>query len=499
MDAFQNRNSDSFESFLEIVNSNPDLANYDFKDPELVKIRHLKMIWLRFHDEKSEKIFKVFRYNFRVFEDHSFYSFCLKVFGLIDGLRLLSFNQHFYRNNSIDCLSELMITKSKAIHHFCILFNDSSVSEFVDSLFYFYKSSESYVIPNRLSIENHVVFIQKTISFIENQIHYFRELQLKEGNESKRLAIIIMRKIMMPNVILSSNEVEELLRVIIGKIFDNSQLLENPTKIMKFYVALFYNILGNTSVELGNYFQEQHKEKFMKTLIMCMNTESKLKRINYLFHDTLQRDMKQTNMFLYLYFFITGVLKRNEFDEKEPIEQDFCELYNMEQEFFDFLETYINRTDEKFDQMLMNVHKKFIQNGGEPLSFLKEELDWPILYQTVLTLLSDQTPNLNFVSNIMKIPLNKLNFIVILNNLKVREKSAKALEEAESSNSFKGLLEQLKLDYDEVINFCKLCVNIVDYDSINQLVKSLKLDSTLDSDVLISLLMMSLPLESKPE
>lgn len=222
-----------------------------------------------------------------MFEDHCFYAFCLKIFGLIDDLRLLSFNQHFYRNNSIECLSELMITKSKAIQHFCILFNDGSVSEFVDSLFYFYKSSESYVIPNRLCIENHVVFIQKSISYIENQIHYFRELQVKEGNESKRLAIIIMRKIMMPNVILSTSEVEELLKVIIGKIFDNAYLLENPTKIMKFYIALFYNILSSSSVELGNYFLEHHKEKFMKVLIMCMNTDSKFKRINYLFHDAL--------------------------------------------------------------------------------------------------------------------------------------------------------------------------------------------------------------------
>lgn len=98
---------------------------------------------------------------------------------------------------------------------------------------------------------------------------------------------------------------------------------------------------------------------------------------------------------------------------------------------------------------------------------MKEELDWPVLYQTVLTLLSDQTPNLNFVSNLMKIPLDKLNFIVILNNLKVREKAFKALEEAENSNSFKGLLEQLKLDHDEVINICKLCVNFIDYDSLN--------------------------------
>lgn len=163
------------------------------------------------------------------------------------------------------------------------------------------------------------------------------------------------------------------------------------------------------------------------------------------------------------------------------------------------MEIYINKSDEKFDSLLMNIHRKFTSNGKDTMSLLREEIDWSSLYSNILSLLSNETPNLTFFSNLLRIPLSKLNFIVILNNLKNPKKAVKAIEEAEHSTSFRGIVENLKIDHSEIIHIIRICLNLVDYDKLNQLIKIMKLEKQINVDVLISLLVIDLRVERSPE
>lgn len=128
----------AFNEFIAFVDRDNHFDKYDFKDPQKANLRNIKMIWLRHIEDKVAEIFKVFRYNFRVFEDHHFYLFCLKIFSVIDYLSSLDVNEHYYRKNAIDSISELFIIKSQVIENFFVLFNNGDTSEFVDSLYYFY-------------------------------------------------------------------------------------------------------------------------------------------------------------------------------------------------------------------------------------------------------------------------------------------------------------------------------------------------------------------------
>lgn len=63
-------------------------------------------------------------------------------------------------------------------------------------------------------------------------------------------------------------------------------------------------------------------------------------------------------------------------------------------------------------------------------------MDWAKLYVNILSLFQGETPDLPFFSDLLKVPLSKLNFIYILNNLKNPNKCARTLEELGGSISF---------------------------------------------------------------
>lgn len=73
-----------------------------------------------------------------------------------------------------------------------------------------------------------------------------------------------------------------------------------------------------------------------------MSSESQIQRTNILFADLMKRPLKNVTMFLYLYLFVKGIIQRDQFDEKESIEQKFAQAYGVHKEFFDLLEFTLN-------------------------------------------------------------------------------------------------------------------------------------------------------------
>lgn len=79
------------------------------------------------------------------------------------------------------------------------------------------------------------------------------------------LCMTLLKKVMMPEIKLDYGEISDLLLTIIDRIFNDVKIINSPSRIMRFYIALFYYILGNNKNDLGNYFEEEHGEPFLKT------------------------------------------------------------------------------------------------------------------------------------------------------------------------------------------------------------------------------------------
>lgn len=493
-----------YKNFIKFISRDNYLDEFDLKDSKIINLRTFQMLWefsFETNEEKLVEVFKIFRYNFKDFDNHQYYYFCLKIFTLIGDMKLFKISRTLNRSTT-ESFSDLLMIKVQDIEKFLGIFQEDP-QKFIVSINYFYhKQNEERLQYSQLGLMNHIVYVKSSIEYISNQINYFRTIQNNnhaEGKspENQRLAIIIMRKILMPNVRLNTHEIGELLDNIIGKIFLEDGM-EATSKIKKFYQTLFFDVLGcnGSYYTLGEYLEEYHNESFLKTLTACMSSDSRIQRTNYLFQDMMQRPLKNVTMFLYLYLFIRGIIQRDEFDEKIQIEAQFAQTYNIDVELFDFLELCLNQSEEKFDSLLLDIHKKRVRSGDKGDMFLKrEDIDWGRLYSNILSLFSGETPDLPFFADLLQVPLSKLNFIYILNNLKNPTKSTKTLEELRHSISFREIVESLNVTHNEIMHLLMICLNKVSFQSLNEFIKTIKLEKEIDVNVLINLLVIDLRVE----
>ena len=484
-------------------------------NPKMRNLRHLELIWMLTSDEKMTDVLVKFKSFFRELDDPLFLSFSMKLYTVLEFItkrKKVLLDSTISKTRAVKVLADLMLTKSENIHNLLELFLAERTEDFISSFCYFNEECRVVLETNGKSLKNHIQYIDKSIRFLQAQIEFYSsnpiEYSDKAGLDSRQkdddLGVIIIKKIMMPEVKLKNNQIMLLLDSIITKIFNDDQIANRRVRIMKFFTALFVYVLGDLNSDLGDYFEKEHGEPFLKTLINCRGAKSATQRMNTFFEDSRVNTAKITPipLFVYLTLFLRGLMKRDEFNKREEFEGKLEVGLGVNQELFDYLDVFIHKNKLKFKSMLMKVHWKILKQIASLSSFKREDVDWDQLYENIVSVISDKQPNLTFFSELLNVPLSKLNFVYILNNLKNTEKVDKVLQEANSSSSFKEIIEQqFNVDHSEFIQIIRLCLNKAGFESLDILLKKMNLNERdqIDINLLVSLVTIDAPLHTDPD
>jgi hypothetical protein len=476
-------------------------------------MRMLELVWTLNSDEKLTDVLIKFKFLFRELDDPAFFSFAMKIYTVLEYVlkrSKLMMDSTLSKTRAVKVLADLILTKVDNVQKFLDLFVTERVDEFIEAFCHFNEACQIIKETNYKSLKNHIQYIDKSIQFLKAQIDFYSSNPIdplasrggkrdfkKEGEED--LAVIIIKKIMMPEIKLKHRQIMLLLDAIVRKIFNTEDGLggQQQVRIMTFFTALFVYVLGDQTADLGEYFDKEHGEQFIRTLVHCRGYKSKTQRINAFFEDQHfhKKDTISTTLFLYLILFLRGALNRDEFNLQEKMELTICQDLGIHRELFDYLDVYIHRNVLKFKNMLMKVHWKIIKELSSHNSIKKEDVDWDKLYENILSVMADKQPNLNFFSELLKVPHSKLNFVYILNNLRNSSKVDKVLQEANSSSSFKQIVESINVDHGELIQIIKICLNKAGFECLDILLKKMKLQDQDQID--ISMLMSLITIDAK--
>ena len=153
--------------------------------------------------------------------------------------------------------------KSEYIEKLCIIFYSMDIPSMIEAMQYFMAHfAFNKPITNQSGLICHAHFVNSTLIFTKNQIEWYNDYCTSDKENNMLLSMTLLKKVMMPEIKLNSGEISELLLTIIDRIFNDVKMFNNPSRIMRFYIALFYYILGNNKNDLANYFLDEHDEPF---------------------------------------------------------------------------------------------------------------------------------------------------------------------------------------------------------------------------------------------
>ena len=482
-------------------------------------LRMLELVWTLNSDEKLTDVLIKFKFLFRELDDPAFFSFTMKLYTVLEYIlkrSQLMMDSTMSKTRAVKVLADLILTKVDNVQKFLDLFVSERIDEFIEAFCHFNEACQVVKESNGRSLKNHIEYIDKSIEFLKAQIDFYSSNPIEPQPSSRNsrrdlrresdedLGVIITKKIMMPEIKLKHYQIMLLLESIVKKIFSAEESPSNhQMRIMKFFNSLFVFVLGDQNLDLGEYFDREHAEPFIRTLINCRGSKSKTQRLNIFFEDSHfhKKETMSTTLFIYLIFFLRGTLTRDEFNQQEKFEQILCQDLGIHRELFDYLDVYIHRNVFKFKNMLMKVHWKILKELSTHNSIKKEDVDWDKLYENILSVMADKQPNLSFFSDLLKVPHSKLNFVYILNNLRNSSKVDKVLQEANSSSSFKQIVESINVDHGELVQIIKICLNKASFECLDILLKKMQLQDQeqIDISMLMSLITIDAQLMTDPD
>ena len=506
----------NLSTFFQTVSPKTEVnQEVNLDNPKWRNLRILEVVWILNSDEKLTDVLVKFKSLFRELDDPLFFSFAIKVYTVLEYIlkrKKLMMDSTIAKSRAVKVLADIIFTKVENVQKLVDLFVTEKMDDFIDAFCYFNEPCRAIVENNGRSLRNHIHYIDKSIKFLSSQIEFYSSnpidsQQLGSGSSqtnreriptTDELGVIIIKKVMMPEIKLKHSQIMILLDSIIKKIFNyEDQIASHSVRIMKFFTSLFLYVLGDHNSDLGDYFEKEHKEQFIKTLINCRGSKSSAQRVNILFDDLfhLRKDLFGVSLYVYLILLLKGKLTRDEFNLKDQFESTLCKDIQVHPELFSYLDVYINKNKFKFKAMLMSVHWKILKQFSSHNSIKREDVDWDSLYDNILSVLADKQPNLSFFSELLKVPLSKLNFVYIFNNLRISSRVDKVLQEANSSSSFKEIVESINLDHSELIQILKICLNKAGFECLDSLLKKMHLQ---DSDQIdINMLMCLITIDSQ--
>ena len=463
------------------------------------------------------------------FEVNSLSNLCIKLLKTVNGFKAQNKDVISERlKESFNSLAEIMIGRPNDLENLWVLVYSSDNTAKLSALnsFVEIKKLTSGVDDERF--RHHTIYIDKRVKFMKNQLRFVQQFLEQSKHSPYQFGITVIKRLFLKGFRIGSQEIAQILADILTKknpaarrnIHDIATYdgVEEPTastkkpliqkgvesnKLTLFYAALMDFTLNQDGGQLGAYFLDEHDEPMLKILALCRYSASTNEVINRIFEQLMKNNHHRLCALLYFYYLIIGMVQRRKINLKLNLEQVINEWVNIKPELLEFIELYTDRKHVSMVDMIYKIQNRIFYNlysdkELQKVTGILENLLTREFYMNIDTIISGGQPNITYLAELFKIPLNKMKFIYLLTTMKHSCRLAAALEQFHSNQDIRKTLELQAIDSQELVFLLKICLNEIDYDSITDLLRHMKLDQVIHPEVLINLLLLDLRVEKKP-
>lgn len=351
----------------------------------------------------------------------------------------------------------------------------------------------------------HVLFIDKRTRFMKNQLSFLQSFSSATAEEGFRFGMAIIKRLFLPNYGTSEEEIKQILGTLCEVIYKTTpepKPYAELKQILTFYGALTDFIVNNSSTKLGNYFLEVHDEPLMKALAYCRYCFSPNEAINIILEQLVKNEELTLASTIYFFYLVTGKIQRRKIILKDLFEQEISAWLGVKSEFMEFLELLADRPKLSLVDKVYKIHHRIMYSWSlESESQQKSSSEMIItkeFYETLQQVINGDRPSITYLADFLRVPVKKLRLMYILTTLKLESGYDYAFDQLLNNTEILRLLEEQEIKPQELIYLLKICLNKIDYDSIADLLRLMKLDMVILPEILINLLLIDLPIEKQP-
>ena len=499
-----------------------------------------------------KEIVRKFKNFLPEYESNSLFNVSVKLLKTITGFKLSNQNVTNDRlKESFNLLGEIMIGRPNDFEQLWNLIYSADYAAKLAALNYFVETDKLTIGLDNNRFKHHVIYIDKRVSFMKNQTKYITNFCQDSKYQQYQFGMLVIKRLCMKNLVITKSEVNLLLSSIItkknpsakrnvdrhsndhrkysldnlewdedtnnkednnalkrsesikgGKNSDYVTEMEN-TKLTRFYAALMDFVVNQEGEQLGNYFLDEHDEPMLKSLALSRYSNSTNEIINRIFEQLVKNGHIKLCSLLYFFYIVIGLIQRRKINLRHILDQEISNWIKVKPEFLEFIELYKDRKHSNMVDTIYKIQNRILYNlySDKEIQKLAGALDTVLtrdFYQNIESIIKGEQHTLPYLAELFKIPLKKLRFIYTLTKLKMHKKLENASEQFMSNQDIIKILEMQSVSPNELVLLMKICMNEIDYDSITDLLRLMKLDQVIIPEILINLLLLDLRVEKKP-
>ena len=458
------------------------------------------------------------------FEVNSLFEVCMKLLKTINGFKASTKDLVSDRlKDSFNSLAEILIGRPHDFEQLWIMIYSSDHAAKLKALNYFVEVTNLSSGVENDRFKFHAIYIDKRVKFMNNQSKFIRSFAEDSKHPAFKFGMVVVKRMFMRNFQISSSEIRLLLTRIVNKLdpstskkdmdsseeqdeFNKQEPDDKPvesSKLTRFYFSLMDFIVNQSGQKLGNYFLEDHNEPMLKILAFCRYCNNPNEIVNKIFDHLIKNGHVRLCSLMYLYYIIIGLIQRRKIHHKYLLEQEISAWLKIKPEFMEFIELYIDRDPSSIVDMLFKIQNRIFTN----LYSDQEQQKARVIMNTILSrdfyqnfdniISGTQPPSLSYLSDLFKIPYKKLKFIYTLTTLKLNSNLDNVFEQFMNNQDMRKALDMQVINPQELDFLLKICLNQIDYDSITDLLRLMKLDQVIIPEILINLLLLDLKVDKK--
>lgn len=413
---------------------------------------------------------------------------------------------------SFNLLGELIIERPSSLEKLWNLVYSQDYIKKIESYTYFLGEATISKLNLEERLKCHMMFISKYIEFIKNQDNFINSVRHNswglEENDSILLGMSSLKVCILKNMKFQSEFIKEILVSLFQKMGvdvdrkgeKNNAVTEN-TRDLKLFNALhhkFIYLINNDATSLSKEYLDEG-EPMISSLISSLTFDSNSKRLNIILTELVDNGNKRLAGIYYYYFMLIGGIKRKKITYKTVLDNTINEWISIKPQFMEFIDLYVYRNNSDLVEKIFKIQNRILLNfKAIDSTVLRKSSD--IISQDMIKnftmLIDNETPYLKSISKFFKIPNDKLYFFYILNSLKCDLNFDKNLDLLKMDREIIVLLNQMGVDPEELCFLLKVCLNKMDYDSITEFLKLIRLDKIIP-EVLFNLLLIDKPVKKE--
>ena len=488
------------------------------------------------------------------FEFTPFFNLSLNIIKMIGGFRNSSRDIVSERlKDSFNNLGEIVGGRPGDYEELWNLIYSSDTNTKLSSLSYFLdpRDQEGFKKDDRYKF--HSNFIEKKTKYLQNQLKFISDFGKRSNNTTYQFSIMVIKRLFMPSASFETTEINMMLSNVATRLTEaagSQSLSPHPTpdirggdftsqlrnkvspkierkmdenepdeqifvenednrafpidnfKITRFYSALMDYIVNKESVQLSNYFQDDHDEPMLRILAFCKYCNSTNEVINKIFEQLISNGESKLCSLLYFFYIVVGVIQRRKINMKSDLELEITECIGVKSEFMEFIELYIDREPRNLVDMVFKIQSRIFYSLSAEKELQKSgAFEDPLMkrdfYENIVTLINEDQPSITFLSDLFRVPLKKMRFIYYLAKLKLNNKFEYISDNFTGNQDIVTILERRAINPQELVYLLKICLNVIDYDLITDFLRLMKLDQAIIPEILINLLLIDLKVEKE--